>query len=317
MARDVQRSSSCSVDRGLYVLRYVSSDSTDVAPSAFIGPAAGSESSLRFIDAPGLPAGMLSGPGASIVIVSEGYAKVEITVRASESSRVLDAKFALELLSKGGEEAVASPVKVEMPSSSTWLPPALPKPFDAGRGAMPNTPAEPTLALPIMDILAHVSRRGDIMVTPGEWVAGPDAPTPVEGVQITCRGADLAVSARFMNTTQPGVWSSWWSAGDFVGSRQQASPLTGLRLKLVGRDASRFELEAEAMFLGKPLQRHTGSEVSLATAGGLDLLVGLKLGLRSVARQEEAAVLKQQASPAVKSSRVRVFRSDRADLVNS
>ncbi len=294
MARDLQRSSTCSVDRGLYVLRYVSSDSNDVAPVAFARAAPGSEKFLRFVDAPGVPPGSLSRPGAGLVVCSDDYAKIEITVKASESSRVLDAKFALELLAKGTDPNAAAKVAR--------------LPMDADVRDSPSKPAGSTGSAGL-DILAHVSRRGDVVVAPGEWIAGPDAPTPIEGVQIKCRGAEVAVSAQFMNTTQPGVWSPWWAAGDFVGSRQQASPLTGLRLKLVGREAVRFELDVEAMFLGTPLQRHNGAEVMLGTSNGFDLLVGLKLSLRPKLNREGPAVPKP--------SRVRVFRSDKADLVNS
>lgn len=295
MARDLQRSSTCSVDRGLYVLRYVSSDSTDVVPMAFIKAAPGSEKILSFVDAPGVPPGLLSGPGTGLVVRSDSYAKIEITVKASESSRVLDAKFALELLAKGAEAKVGT--RADTATSDA---------VDLAPASMPAVKATEAVAL---DFLAHVSRRGDVIVAAGDWAAGPDAPAPIEGVQIRCRGAEVAVSAQFMNTTQPGVWSPWWAAGDFVGSRQQASPLTGLRLKLVGRDAHRFDLDVEAMFLGVPPQRHRGSEVTLGTPNGFDLLVGLKLSLKPQVRQEATAVPKP--------SRVRVFRSDKADLVNS
>jgi hypothetical protein len=99
----------------------------------------------------------------------------------------------------------------------------------------------------------------------------------------------------------PGRWSAWQTPGSLVGTRQKASALTGLRLKLVGADASRYEIEGEALFLGSPVMPQRGSEVEFVSQAGVDPLVGLKLSLVERGRADAGA----QAS---KSSRVRIFR---------
>ena len=282
------------MERGLYVLRYVSSDSVDV-PTATVSPASGSERTVRIVDAPGASPSLLLNPGAALVIVSEGYATLEITVRAVDDQSI-DAKLSLEPLCKSSVlSAPARPDRPIGPATDTK--------------ALAPAAAHSASSAADLDVLAHVARRGDVQVASGGWIAGPDSPAQIEGIRIQCRGAELAVSAQVLNSQKPGVWSPWWPAAEFVGTRQQASPLTGLRLRLVGRDAQRFEIDAEAVFLGKPVQRQAGSEVVLTTQGGLDPLVGLKLSLRPSTRQEGAAT--------ATSPRIRVFRSDKADLVNS
>ncbi len=77
--------------------------------------------------------------------------------------------------------------------------------------------------------------------------------------------------------------------------------MTGLRLKLVGSEAGRYEIEAEALFLGSPVSVQQGAEVEFSSAGGRDPLVGLRVGFRP-------RLMKPIDEAPRQTGRVRVFR---------
>ena len=112
---------------------------------------------------------------------------------------------------------------------------------------------QPTKAVSLVpadaEVVAHVQTTGDVGVRLGEWlgVAGsghwiegfaviPPAPLGTQGIEYQ------AVLGRGWN-------SPWVMGGQFCGSRGMALPLLGLRLRLKGELASRYELTCSASFV--------------------------------------------------------------------
>ena len=282
MARESTRKVTLEVKPGLYVLRYLSSMDLRTAPVASVAPAAGSVGDVALICAPGLRAEEMAGPGSNLVLVVRRAGSVIVAIDAVEGSDNLDAKFSLDLLA-----AAAEPRRqVER--------------LGQVRQA-PEMPAREAGAQVGVSMLAHVARRGDIVPDAEGWIAGPRSPSPIEGFEIRCHGADLGVAAQYQNATDQRSWSAWLTPGSFIGTRQKASPMTGLRLKLIGAEAGQFEIEGEALFLGSPKTVVRGTEVEVLAPGVNDPLVGLRV---QVVRRKDNV----QESVSSKPPRVRVFR---------
>ena len=148
--------------------------------------------------------------------------------------------------------------------------------------------------------------RGDVAVTENEWLAGPGSPAPIEGIGVRSTDRDrLSVEMQVLAVGAP-QWSVWVGDGAFAGTRGRGLPLAGVRLRLVGAEASRVELSAEALFLGQMVQTKTGRQVEFASATGSDPLVGLKLGVQAVGKP--LGVQKNEGPAQDRGSRVRVFR---------
>lgn len=248
--RGRHRVSTCRIERGLYVLRYV----TCAEGSLAMGTVTVAEGDLDLVAAPGRAIGVLESPGHALVIVALTAGAFVLQVDGPLHGSGADATFSLDILDDGA--GVASPVAERSPAA-----------FVAradGRTSLPLT------------ILAHVSRRGDITAEAGEWLAGPADILPIEGLSITTLQPDVTVSIRVQTAQSQGQWSRWHRGGEFAGSRQQAEAITALGLSLHGDAASKFRMEAEAIHLGAASRMAEGSELEFF---GIDPIVGFRLQL--------------------------------------
>ena len=152
-----------------------------------------------------------------------------------------------------------------------------------------------------LDLVAHVARRGNVAVDEEGWIAGPRAPSSIEALQIHARGCDLGVAAQFRNFESRAAWTAWMTPAAKNAVPHRACALTGIRLKLVGPEADRYDIAAEALFLGTPKMSGKGSEIEFVAPGELDPLIGFKLSLVGRAVAARAPVPDRP-------SRVRVFR---------
>jgi hypothetical protein len=298
------------VEIGLFVVRYASSRAAK-APSVFVRPSPSCETDFQIISAPGCAKGVLSKPGECVVIVAPGQGSLQVTVSTRALDGDLDASIRMEALATKDAEAL---VAAE--------PAATPKAVASGRPAARKA-KEPPVAYSGFGVMAHVARRGDLLVEAGEWIGGPAAPAPVEGLQINWTPpAGVTLDYQVLAVGAGGRWSAIVSAGEFAGSRGRRLPLVGVRLRLGGAHAERYTLLGEALFLGSAVESLTSRELQFVSRSGTDPLVGLRLDLR-----EATAAVREPAArfaPPVKTSdarrggRVRVFRSgqlSRPDVV--
>jgi hypothetical protein len=259
-------------------------------------PAPASIGFIEVISAPGVSAGFLSFPDECLVVRAEKAGQLQIRIMRQSAGASMDASFRLEPL-VGGDRA----------GSNIWR-----------SDEHPSAAAASVELGSKMKLLAHVSRRGDVEVGAGEWAAGPRSPAAIEGLEIRgLAGFGLQVEMQPLLATNPPRWLDWVPCGGFAGSRGRSISLSGIRLRLVGNEASRFALSVDALFLGAPIQSKRGRELELLADPIGDPLVGLRIDISptvaafaaplsaSEAQSAEAAAIAQRQS----GPRVRIFRA--------
>ncbi len=284
-AQSVDRESSLFVARGLYVLRYDASATGLEHPLAIVRAAPGHESSVQIVSAPGRAPGQLDGPGAALVIRASEHGNLQIGIRRTREHGSLDAALKLE--------SVGSFAEIEAHGATSGS-------RSEERAPSSVRPAE-------ILFVAHVARRGDVVLGPNQWAAGPDAPAPIEGLEIRPLASDgLRVEIQVMTAGRASAWSEWASPGKFVGTRGRNLPLTGLRLRLVGDEADQFLLGSDALFLGSAIANRRGREIEFVSASGRDPLVGFRFEICS---ERRAGVRHAVAAARDSEPRIRVFRA--------
>ena len=186
-AQTVDRESSLFVARGLYVLRYDASGTGLEHPLAIVRAAPGSESSVEIVSAPG------RAPVSSTArerLLSFAPARTETCKSASaEAASTVPWNAALKLESLGNlletdtRVAASASRSEDQDPKTVW--------------------AEDIL------FVAHLARRGDVALGPNQWAAGPEAPAPIEGLEIRpLASARLRVEIQVMTAGRPPAWSS-------------------------------------------------------------------------------------------------------------
>ena len=289
------------VSQGLFVLRYVSSKAGLNAPTVSVvtPPGLGIE-----VISPSENGAQLVSPGDGLVVRATRDAFINVSVKPSHRDGSCDAELVLERVSTSIRQAAA----LAMPEVFTH------------RATVP--------AIEEIEILAHVARRGDVLVHAGQWICGPDLPMPIEGLEIRWKnrpqGLDIVsratINARGLRTLAE------QSIGSFLGTRGRAAPITALTLALVGPASDELSLVCDAMFLGQPMISISGKSCILSGATGRDPLVGLRVSVVSAAdhaarrtleflRSKTAEAINPPLQPALsqaeKPSRVRIFRTTR------
>jgi hypothetical protein len=225
-----------------------------------------------------------------LVIRAERPAEVIVGIRRDSPTGSLDASFRLEPLS------VADDAEAAVQSAPIARPAAM---FATPTSDRPSAP---------FSLLAHISMRGDVVVKEEEWAGGPDAPSPIEGLEFKGEpGEGLALEMQVLVSSRPPRWSSWVSTGDYAGTRGRYLHLIGVRLRLGGPRADRSEIAADALFLGSLVVSKRGREIEFVSKSGVDPLVGLRLGV--VAADTPMTARASYGSGRERESRVRVFRA--------
>jgi hypothetical protein len=305
------------MQRGLFLIKYEASEDSQNPPTVQVTPDQGSEGSVELLLPPDAERAVLWSPGATLVARAIGNGRLRLTVAAVKPGGSTSARIQVLALTNDPN-------------------------FVAGRRS--SAP----LDLSSFRLLGHVAGRGDVVVDADNWVAGPLAPSRIEGLAI--QWPDKAQGFKFRYSVVVGgprpVRGAFVEAGTFAGTRGRALPLTGATLEISGPAANGQQLVVDAVFLGSPQMRTVGQRVVLSGPTGGEPLVGLRVridpvdqpisvGGASAARAREhdayldlepeqeprvaAADVKQEgklkdaggvAPPAAKrSSRVRVFRS--------
>ena len=180
------------------------------------------------------------------------------------------------------------------------------------RGEVVSTPEPVTKSAVIgsgICILGHVAGIGDVFVGADEWLAGPSAPSRIEGIAIEWPGKPNDLYIRYsVKTAKPQTGTDVMAdPGTYTGTRGRALPLVGVSVEISGPGASRYEISAEALFLGSSRLCAKGKRVVFAGPTGREPLVGFRL------RVEELKMASRSVPSPVRSGgsngHVRVFRS--------
>lgn len=262
------------VDRGLFLVHYATADDGANPPTVRVF---GKTGAVEILTHPDDDDGTMRQPGSSLAVRVASACDLVIEVAPSVPNGSTAAAINLEPLSTARRRQGGSDI------------PAAPAPSPV-----------PALSAPALRILGHVSGIGDVVVAAGDWVAGPMAPSRIEGIAIEWANAPAGVNLRYaVQFLGPqGGSSPLTDLGGFAGTRRRALALCGVVLELSGPAATRYQIVAEALFLGAPVLTQRGQRVVLSGATGREPLVGLKLAL------EEAAPLRPAAPPPQKPAAV-------------
>lgn len=290
-----------SLDSGLYVLRYESAADTRLPPIVKVVCDPGSNE-IILDQNDRVP--MLSGPGMSIVIRARRRGDLFIELTAAPGGRSTEATLKIEPLLY--QSATAEPAAPAIAMARNAEAPRDIRPSFQRSPAARETPTTSTLS-----IKGHLSRRGDVTVGAGQWLGGPDAPTRIEGFEIHWNGANSNVELQYaaLSEGQRPEDAEMATAGEFVGTRQQARAIVEAVLELTGPGADDHSLEVEYMFVGQSVRRASGRRIDLCGPTGREPLIGLCVSLNEARAAVASPVPALAKTAAVDRKRVRVFKA--------
>lgn len=286
--------------RGLFILRYAASNPHGISPGGPAGAptirlAPQNPADVELIGWPDAAPNELLGPGDGLVIRAYRDTTIAFEVVPAISGGSVDAELHLEPVSRlayGGftrRDDSAARNRAELHDVDTDK----------------------------IEILAHVSRRGDVITPAGDWICGPEYPMAIEGLEIRWPGRPAGVDlVTHVSVSKNGIRNlPARSIGEFAGTRGRAAPITGVELSLTGERAGDFVLRADALFLGSSVQSRSGRSVAMSGPTGREPLVGLRLSVAATGygAARQAATPAAQERPKAASNwnsggRIRVFR---------
>ncbi len=284
------------LERGLYLVRYTSADDPTDAPLVTISAEG---RGIDILHDPSEESPELWQPGGCLVVNAKTRGRLVITISPALQSRSTRAVINIEPIRSGA------------------LPDAAPS---APMRSTPQVPRIEPVDISSFRLLGHVSRVGDVYVGPDQWIAGPEAPSRVEGFAIEWPGKPSGLDLRYaVALAKPDKASARpRSLTEFAGSRGKSMPILGVQLELVGAEAYQCQLVAEALYLGAPMMRTAGSRIELKGPTGREPLVGLRVGIQTRNGASRPAAPPPAPPPSMmsmspppeerNSGRVRVFR---------
>lgn len=263
---DVRQKKTVEIPRGLFLARYEAADDSIAPPRVAISMSAHDAKNIEVFLPPGAEKPVLWSPGACLVIRAAQSGKIELTVTPAQANGSVSAKIQLVPISTDPSDAA-----------------------EVGR-------ATGDIDLSQMKIRGHVAGIGDVVVRPGEWIAGPAAPSRIEGLQLHWPNKPPSVDLHYAVSIggQRPTKTPMVTDGAFAGSRGRALPLVEAVLELSGSRAGRYRLEVEALFPGSPVLRVNGSRVVLSGPTGREPLVGLRFWIEAQQEAQDEVVYQHE-----------------------
>jgi len=247
--------------------------------------------------------------GAALVRVTRGPAQILVTIYQAPNTtaepprlQILRLAEAASLPPLGGRPQQAPPpAQIAAGQIAAVQPVALAVP-PAAQGSLPAPQTTPPALVPVApaaardgEITAHVQGRGDVTTALGDWMGEPGSKRWVEGFAISPTGLVGPGDIEYQAVLGRGWLSPWAEGGQYCGSRGMSLPILGLRMRLRGEAADRFDCFVEASFVDGTKVGPT-DDGEPAQAESLAPLEAFRIKL--VAREEEEA----KPAPSVKAS---------------
>jgi hypothetical protein len=193
------------------------------------------------------PDGWLSGPAdAALVRVTEPSAQILVTIYQNIAST--DPAPRLQVIRLGDEKAAAARTE------------------PAARSA-PAAAVTPTPPRSKPEIVAHQQVRGDVGAMLGEWIGERGSKRWIEGFMIVPRTGLTPADIEYQAVLGRGWLSPWSEGGNLCGSRGMSLPILGLRVRLKGPAADKYDIGYEATFVdGSTAKAVTGGEACEAAS---------------------------------------------------
>jgi hypothetical protein len=278
--------------KGLFCIQYKDAEDHSSPPKVVVKPASGHERHVELLLHPDANDPIMWSPGSSLVVRTTAAAKLQVEVVSLRPNGSQAASIRVEPLTQGEP-------RNGYRASASWD-------FDTQ-----------TAALDGLRLLGHIAGIGDIAVKGNEWIAGPTAPSRIEGISIQwpTKPRDIDIRYAVKTANQAGV-AKMVGLDTFAGTRGRALPVTGIVIELSGQGAGATDVIAEAVFLSAPILRAVGQRVVLTGPTGREPLVGLRLAIQntgaSVSRApaiDDAVVATAKYPDLSTKGQVRVFRS--------
>ncbi len=294
MARARQQQT-VSIDRGLFLIRYAAAEDTAHPPTVRVYADPTPNKEIGFLLHPDHRAAELWQPDSCLVARALVPGKLTVEVMASWEGGSSAATVRIEPLTQGRPIQSEPTVPLAHPESNPT-------------GSLSDRRG--------LRILGHVTGIGDQVVNASEWLAGPSAPSRIEGIAIDWpeKPDDLEIRYAIKTAKPEPISGRSVGLGSFAGTRGKAMPIVGVMFEMSGLGATDLQFVVEAVFLGAPVMRIVGKRIIAAGPTGREPLVGLQLSLANVAAAEQpksaaAEQPKSASSPLEPAGRVRVFRS--------
>lgn len=251
------------LEPGLYIFRYTAESASQSCISLHQAPIG--RGSVDFFPSEGVTRNTLNSSGDCVIARVKGAASsvliVEYHPTNAETGSIQLQIERIETSPQSHRTQAATAIDTQLPSEQQSCSTVLP-----------------------VTLLGHIERRGDITVHEGKWLGDPQGNQRIEGFSAACdslpEGVILAYSCRSAKDSAPHTGL----AGQFVGTRSQALPITAAGFTLSGPKAADFVLEGQLVFAGQmPIALLPGKEHSGPT--GHEQLVALRLTIRSKAAQ--------------------------------
>ncbi len=196
--------------------------------------------------------------GAALVRVARGPAQIVVTIYQAPNSKGEGPKLQIMKLTEG--QAIPMPVPGQTPAKAA--PPAAPAQAAPPPVAAP-APAVPAAALPQntppggaktaetsqAEIVAHIQTRGDVASGLTEWMGKSGSKHWIEGFAISPKQLIGPGDIEYQAVLGRGWLSPWAEGGQFCGSRGMSLPILGLRVRLRGEAADRYDCALTASFI--------------------------------------------------------------------
>jgi hypothetical protein len=205
--------------------------------------------------------------GAALVRVTRGPAQILVTIYQAPNSTAEAPRLQVLRLT----DSANLPVTAQPPNMAPAAPvpiPGLTPPAPPPQPARPAAPAPvkpPVQTAPIpqntpagapasdaaksAEMIAHIQGRGDVLAKIGEWMGEPGSQRWVEGFALAPRGKLGVNDIEYQAVLGRGWLSPWAEGGQYCGSRGMSLPILGLRVRLRGEAAERYDCEVEASFV--------------------------------------------------------------------
>jgi hypothetical protein len=270
------------IGRGIFLVRYADAEDEAWPPTVTVSPDAESEEHISLLLHPDHRDPVLWQPGACLVVRASSPGRLSIAVKPS----VING-------------SAAATVKVEPLLQRTAAPAVL-----AGKHNGSSSDVDD------FRVLGHIAGIGDVVAHANEWLAGPSAPSRIEGISIAWPGKpdDLQFRYAVQTAKAQSISGRMLELDSFAGTRGKALAIVGITLEISGISASNFQLEAEAIFLGAPTIRIVGRRIVLSGPTGREPLVGLRVGLEKLGANAGPHATQRAVRPQSPSNGVRVFR---------
>ena len=187
------------------------------------------------------PDGWLGGSDAAALIrVASGPAQVLVTIyqapgqNADQAPRLQVLRLSPEQPAQAGQAIVG---RAGMAQAGT------------GNGAMPTGMASGPNDQGTPEIIVHMQLTGDVGCRVGEWAGIRGSHNWIEGFALVPPAPLKPEDIEYQAVLGRGWSSPWVNGGQFCGSRGMALPLLGLRLRLKGDAAAKYDCTCHATFV--------------------------------------------------------------------